>query len=296
MSGAFVASGYSGVEGTGSGKSVGEAFSRRAGGPEEAREAEMGRTAMVMMALAIATAVPAVARGPARGPAHVAAAVTAPGRPKAATDLDEVRKPVEVLRFMGLKKGDRALDYFTGTGYYADIMARAVGPKGHVVGWNSSGFGRNERVVAALKDVRARNSNTAFYSSPAIAFAPGSFDFALLHLVYHDAYWESAQFGLPRIDPNSVVKAIWDALKPGGTVAVIDHVALPGGDTRAVVEKLHRIDPAVVRADFERAGFVLEAQSDMLRVREDDHSKNVFDPSIRGRTDRFVYRFRKPAR
>jgi predicted methyltransferase len=251
---------------------------------------------MVMTALAVATSAPAMAQSSRGGPAHVAAAVTAPGRPKAATDLDEVRKPVEVLRFMGLKKGDRALDYFTGTGYYADIMARAVGPKGHVVGWNSASFARREPVVKALADIRSRNPNTAFYSSPstAIAFAPNSFDFALLHLVYHDAYWESAQFGLPRIDPNTVVKAIWDAVKPGGTVAVIDHAATPGGDTRAVVEKLHRIDPAVVRADFERAGFVLEAQSDILRVREDDLSKNVFDPSIRGRTDRFMYRFRKP--
>jgi predicted methyltransferase len=256
----------------------------------------MRKTALLTMALAMA--VPAAAFAPARAPADVAAAVAAPGRPKASTDLDEVRKPAEVLRFMGLKKGDRVLDYFTGTGYYADIAARAVGPRGHVVGWNSAAFGRNERVVAALKDVKARNPNSAFYSSPAtaIAFAPNSFDVALLHLVYHDAYWESAQFGLPRIDPNTVVKAIWDAVKPGGTVAIIDHVAVPGGDTREVVEKLHRIDPAVVRADFERAGFVLEAQSDMLRVREDDHSKNVFDPSIRGRTDRFVYRFRKPAR
>jgi predicted methyltransferase len=251
-----------------------------------------------MTALAVATSVPAVAKSPAGGPAHVAAAVAAPGRPKAATDLDAVRRPVEVLRFMGLKKGDRALDYFTGTGYYADIMAKAVGPKGHVVGWNSAAFARREPVVKALADIRSRNSNTAFFSSPstAIAFAPSSFDFALLHLVYHDAYWESAQFGLPRIDPNTVVKAIWDAVKPGGTVAVIDHIAAPGGDTREVVEKLHRIDPAVVRADFERAGFVLEAQSDLLRVAADDHSKNVFDPSIRGRTDRFVYRFRKPSR
>ena len=257
----------------------------------------MGRTSILMMVLAMATAGPTAARGPAPGPADVAAAVAAPGRPKAATDLDEVRKPAEILRFLGLKKGDRALDYFTGTGYYADIMARAVGPKGHVVGWNSASFARREPVVKALADIRSRNSNTAFYSSPstAIAFAPNSFDFALLHLVYHDAYWESAQFGLPRIDPNTVVKAIWDAVKPGGTVAVIDHVANPGGDTREVVEKLHRIDPAVVRADFERAGFVLEARSDMLRV-DEDHSKNVFDPSIRGKTDRFVYRFRKPAR
>lgn len=258
----------------------------------------MGRTSTVMMALAMATAIPATARSPAPGPADVAAAIAAPGRPKAATDLDEVRKPAEVLRFMGLKKGDRALDYFTGTGYYADIMARAVGPKGHVVGWNSAAFARREPVVKALADIRSRNSNTAFYSSPstAIAFAPNSFDFALLHLVYHDAYWESAQFGLPRIDPSTVVKAIWDSVKPGGTVAVIDHVAAAGGDTREVVEKLHRIDPAVVRADFERAGFVLEAQSQLLRVPADDHSKNVFDPSIRGRTDRFMFKFRKPGR
>jgi predicted methyltransferase len=254
----------------------------------------MRKAALVMMALAMA--VPAAAKAPARGAADVAAGVAAPGRPKAATDLDEVRKPAEVLRFMGLKKGDRVLDYFTGTGYYADIIAKAVGPAGHVVGWNSAGFGRNERVVNALKDIKARNPNTAFYSSPttAIAFAPNSFDFALLHLVYHDAYWESAQFGLPRIDPNTVVQAIWSAVKPGGTVAVIDHVATAGGDTREVVEKLHRIDPATVRADFERAGFVLEEQSDLLRVPADDRSKNVFDPSIRGKTDRFVYRFRKP--
>jgi predicted methyltransferase len=255
----------------------------------------MRGTALLTMMVAIAA--PAAAKAPAGAPADVAAGMAAPGRPKTATDLDEVRKPVEMLRFMGLRKGDRVLDYFTGTGYYADIMAKAVGPNGHVVGWNSAAFARREPVVKALADIRSRNPNTAFYSSPstAIAFAPNGFDFALLHLVYHDAYWESAQFGLPRIDPNTVVKAIWDAVRPGGTVAVIDHVAAAGGDTREVVEKLHRIDPATVRADFERAGFVLEAQSDLLRVAE-DHSKNVFDPSIRGRTDRFMYRFRKPAR
>jgi predicted methyltransferase len=195
---------------------------------------------------------------------------------------------------MGLKKGDHVLDYFTGTGYYAEIMATAVGPQGRVVGWNSAAF--NERAKEALDGIAKRHSNFSYYGTPAtaIAFAPNSFDFALLHLVYHDAYWESAQYKVPRIDPNTVVQAIWNAVKPGGTVAVIDHVATPGGDTREVVEKLHRIDPATVRADFERAGFVLEAQSDMLRVPTDDHSKNVFDPSIRGRTDRFMYRFRKP--
>jgi predicted methyltransferase len=231
-------------------------------------------------------------------PADVAAAVAAPGRPEAAVALDEVRRPAEVLTWLGLERGDRVLDYFTGNGYYAEIMARAVGPTGSVTGWNSPGFGRNPQVRAALDGIRQRSPNTAFYFTPttALSFAPDSYDFILLHLVYHDAYWESERFGLPRIDPNTVTAALFRAVKPGGTVAVIDHVAAPGRETRAEVEATHRIDPATVRADFERAGFEFVAESDMLRNPADDRSKSVFDPSIRGRTDRFVYRFRRPAR
>jgi predicted methyltransferase len=227
-------------------------------------------------------------------PADVRTAVAAADRSKENVALDESRKPAEVLSFMGLKRGDRVLDYFTGGGYYAEIMAKAVGPEGLVVGWNSAAF--HERVKEGLGKLKERNPNTLFFATPntAIAFPPASFDFAMLHLVYHDAYWESTEFELPRIEPSSVVEALWAAVKPGGTVAVIDHVAVPGGDTRAVVDKLHRIDPAVVRADFERAGFVLEAQSNLLAVPEDDHSKNVFDPAIRGKTDRVMFRFRRP--
>ena len=163
---------------------------------------------------------------------------SAPGRPKDRVDLDEVRKPAEVLRFMGLKRGDRVLDYFTGTGYYAEIMARAVGSEGRVLGWNSSGY-QSDKVKAQLDGIRERNPNFSYFATPAtaIAFPKDGFDFAMLHLVYHDTYWESAQYKVPRIDPNSVVQALWYSVKPGGTVAVIDHVATPGGDTREVVEK-----------------------------------------------------------
>ena len=130
----------------------------------------------------------------------------------------------------------------------------------------------------------------------ALSFPAASYDFVMLHLVYHDAYWESAQYNLPRIDPATVTSALFAATKPGGIVAVIDHVATPGRETRAEVEATHRIDPAVVRADFERAGFVFDGETDLLRNPADDRSVNVFDPAIRGRTDRIVYRFRKPAR
>ncbi len=251
---------------------------------------------MLKRALLLAALLALPSAGALAAPADVAAAVAAPGRPAEAVALDEVRKPVEVLTWLGLRRGDRVLDYFTGNGYYAEIMARAVGPRGSVTGWNSASFGRNERIVAALAGIRQRSPNTAFYSTPntALSFAANSYDFVLLHLVYHDAYWESVRFGLPRIDPNTVTAALFQAVKPGGIVAVIDHVAPAGGDTRAVVEATHRIDPAVIRADFERAGFVFDGESNLLRNPADDRSKNVFDPSIRGRTDRVVYRFRRP--
>jgi predicted methyltransferase len=115
-----------------------------------------------------------------------------------------------------------------------------------------------------------------------------------MNLDYHDVYWENAERKIVRMDPDAWLKRLFDAMKPGAVVGIIDHAANPGGDTREVVEKLHRIDPAVVKADFTRAGFVLEESSDILRNPADDHSLLVFDEKIRGKTDRFMYRFRKP--
>ena len=166
------------------------------------------------------------------------------------------------------------------------------------MGWNAPNFAANERVRTALAGIHERSPNAVFISSPttAIALPTEAFDFVLLHLVYHDSYWESTRFNLPRIDPNTVTRAIFNATKPGGIVAVIDHVANPGRETRAEVEATHRILPETIRADFERAGFVFDGESDLLRNPQDDRSVNVFEPSIRGRTDRVVYRFRRPAR
>ena len=232
-------------------------------------------------------------------PADVAAAVSAPGRPAEAVALDEVRKPAEVLTWLGLERGDRVLDYFTGNGYYAEIMARAVGPTGSVTGWNSPGFGRNERVRTALAGIRERSPNTSFYFTPttALSFAPNAYDFVLLHLVYHDAYWESERFGLPRIDPNTVTAALFQATKPGGTVAVIDHIAAPGRDTRAEVEA-HSPDRSGDGARRFRAGRlrVRRLFGDASQSRGRPLARTCSIPSIRGHTDRFVYRFRRPAR
>lgn len=249
------------------------------------------------LVLAVSLTLPLAAAEAARPvPADVAAAVSAPGRPADAVALDAGRHPAEVLRFMGLRRGDRALDLFTGSGYYAEIMGRAVGPAGSVLAWEPANF-LNDHSRQELAALQARTPNVALISSPANAFAlpAAAFDFAMIDLNYHDTYWESARFHFPRMDPAQFLHIVFTSLKPGGTMAVVDHVANPGGDTRAVVEALHRIDPATLRADFERAGFVFEGESNILRNPADDHSKLVFDPSIRGHTDRIVYRFRRPA-
>lgn len=248
-----------------------------------------------LIALALSFALPlAMAQAE---PADVAAAVSAPGRPAEAIALDQGRRPAEVLRWLGLERGARVLDYGAGTGYYSEIIGRAVGPQGAVHAFVFPSQMQRENVRTAYQGISERTPNVRVFAAPvnAFAFAPQAYDVVLMHLEYHDAYFVSERFGLPRIDPNDLVRAIYNSVKPGGVVVVVDHAANPGGDTRQVVDQLHRIDPAVVRADFERAGFVFDGESDLLRNPQDDHSKLVFDAAIRGQTDRFAYRFRRPA-
>ncbi|CAN5208672.1 class I SAM-dependent methyltransferase [soil metagenome] len=242
-------------------------------------------------ALGLSIPLAAVVKGP-----DVAAALTGPGRPADAIAMDAGRKPVEVLSFLGLKTGAHAADIMAGGGYYTEIMARAVGLKGSVVAFEPEQFLKgDEKGKAGWDALKARELNVTLTSYPFEAFAApaNSLDFTMLHLVYHDLYWVSEKYGIPKTDPAAFLKTLYTATKPGGIVGVVDHVGAPG-DTRATVDALHRIDPETVKADFKAAGFILEAQSAVLHVADDDHSKLVFDPAVRGKTDRFVFRFRKP--
>jgi predicted methyltransferase len=238
----------------------------------------------------MATSVPAAA-----APANVAAAVAAPGRTPANVELDANRKPVELLKFLGLQEGMRVIDMFGGNLYWAEIMAPAVGPEGQVIIWNPAQF-TNAKRLFAFAEYDAKTENVWLISTPFEApdLSPGRYDFMLMNLDYHDVYWQSEERKIPRMEPDAWLKTIYAAMRPGGIVGIIDHAATPGGDTREVVGKLHRIDPAVVLADFKRAGFVLAGSSKLLRNPADDHSLLVFDPAIRGKTDRFIYKFRKP--
>jgi predicted methyltransferase len=238
---------------------------------------------------------PLAAKAPAPPQADVAAAVAATTRTPDNVKLDESRKPAELLRFFGLSRGMQVLDLFGGNRYWAEIMAPAVGPKGHVTVWQPTQF-LNDKRQAEFDAFAARQKNVSLISSPfeTPKLPAKAYNFAIINLDYHDTYWENAERKIVRMDPNAWLKTLYAAMKPGGIVGVVDHVALPNSDTRATVEKMHRIDPNVIKADFKRAGFQLIASSDMLRNPADDHSLLVFDPKIRGRTDRAVFRFRKP--
>ena len=230
------------------------------------------------------------------GPANVEAAVAnTAARSEANIKLDESRKPAELLRFLDLQQGMRVIDMFGANRYWAEIIAPAVEPGGTVVVWQPTQFMNDER-RAQFAEFAAKQPNVVLISTPMQTPVLGTnqYDFMIMNLDYHDVYWENEQRKIVRMDPDEWLKALYAAMKPGAVVGIIDHAANPGGDTREVVEKLHRIDPAVVRADFERAGFVLEGTSDMLRNPADDRTLNVFDAAIRGKTDRFVFKFRKP--
>ena len=246
----------------------------------------------ICLAVLLASAVPTAAWAE---PADVAAAVAAStARTEANVKLDEGRKPAEVLSFLGLEKGMRVLDMFGANQYWAEIIAPAVGPEGFVVVWQPNQF-LNDKRRATFAEFTAKQKNVLLINSPFEQPSIGSnaYDFILMNLDYHDIYWESAERKIGRMEPDAWLARLYAAAKPGAVVGIIDHAASPGGDTRAVVEKLHRIDPAVVKADFQRAGFVLEAESDLLKNPADDHSLNVFDEKIRGKTDRFFFKFRK---
>lgn len=224
-------------------------------------------------------------------PADFAPLLADPGRSDAARSLDEGRQPEEILDFAGFRPGEVVADYFAGSGYFSELIAGAVGPRGRVYAMIPPGAYKPE----AWDRLRARHAGILPLVAPAegMALAPASVDALFAHLVYHDLYWVSERFAHPRLDVDAVLAGWFAAVKPGGHVVIVDHAG-PAGDTRAVVDRLHRIDPEVVKADMARAGFVLEAESGVLHRSDDKREINVFDPSVRGKTDRFLFKFKRP--
>ncbi len=230
------------------------------------------------------------------GSAALDAAFASPDRPAEDRGQDARRHAKEVLEFLGVKPGMRVIDVFAAGGYNTELLARAVGVKGEVIAYNNPPYAKYAAKSIDKRYAGGRLGNVRQVTAEVdeLDLAPGSLDAALLVMSYHDVYFRPKDGGFDRTKGEELLARIHRALKPGGVVVVQDHVAQAGGDPIEVADRLHRIDPAVVRRDFEKAGFEFDGSIDVLKHPEDDHSKLVFDEAIRGKTDQFVYRFRKP--
>ena len=235
---------------------------------------------MVAMGLSMA----AVAAGP--SPA-IKAAVADAGRPEADTSRDADRKPAEVVAFAGLKPGDRIADLLPGGGYFTRIFAKTVGPKGKVYAVVPAAAAARPGGLDRIKAATAGYPNVAIVATEMASVAlPEKLDMAWTSENYHDLH------NGPTADIAGFNRAIFAALKPGGVFYIEDHSA-PGTGI-AATSTLHRIDPAAVKQEVEAAGFKLESESKLLANPADAHTLGVTDPSLRGHTDKFVMKFRKP--
>ena len=249
------------------------------------------RTLAITLALAVATAAPATAQP---APPFIVAAVADPGRPAedVARDLD--RKAAETLVFAGVGPGDVVADYIANSGYFTRLFAGAVGPKGRVYAVELNeivGFANVAKGYAGLQAWARARPNVTVLTRPAAerpAF-PRSLDLFWISQNYHDLHDKF----LGPVDVAAFNRAVYAALRPGGLYVVLDHAAARGAPPD-VTETLHRIEADTVKREVEAAGFELVEESALLANPADPRTAGVFDPSIRGHTDQFILKFRRP--
>ena len=239
---------------------------------------------------------PLLARSEKADATAIAASIASPERSQADRQRDAWAKPQIVLTLLGARPGMQIIDYLAGDGYYSELLARIVGPQGGVIVYNNGGYASfvGQKLAARFEGKRVPNTLLKVDEIADLKLPAKSLDAALFVMSYHDVYFTVPGAPGPMGDPLQAVGALFSALKPGGVVVVQDHVAKAGSDPVDSVNKMHRIDPEVVKRTFQQAGFKLDAQDDTFKNPGDDHSKLVFDPSIRHKTDQFLLRFRKP--
>jgi predicted methyltransferase len=228
-------------------------------------------------------------------PAEIYAASGHSVRRPADLEQDERRKALDVLNFFGILPGMDVLDLYSGGGYYAELLSIIVGPDGLVVAHNNTSYLEfaGDELAIRYSEGRLNNVERLVAENNQLDLAANRFDAVIMIKSYHDVYLVSDEMGWSAIDRPKLLQEIFTALKPGGMLGVVDHAADPGVQPESG-GTLHRIDPAVIRRDMAAAGFRFEAESNILHNPDDDHSLAVFDPSVSGRTDRAVLRFRKP--
>jgi len=249
------------------------------------------------LAAALAVSLVYAGHGSARGratPPYITRAVGDGARPEADTKRDADRHPALTLAFAGVKPGDQVAELIPGSGYFTRLLSAVVGPKGKVYAVAPP---RRPDAPADQPDPAARLqpiTSDSHYSNVTVSVQkvaqlelPRGLDLVWTSQNYHDFH------NVPDIHVADIDKAVFRALKPGGVYLVLDHAAQAGSGFRDT-STLHRIDPEAVKKEVMSAGFRFEAKSDVLSNQDDPHTAKVFDPAIRGHTDQFIFKFRKP--
>lgn len=243
------------------------------------------------LAIALAAGLPTLAAAAPVLSSLIARAVANPARPDSDQVGDPLRKPAETLAFAGVKPGMVVGEFYPGGGYFTRMISDIVGPKGHVYAIeNEQWKGAVEGDKALLDEGRWTNVSIDFQPFGTVNF-PQPLDLAWVTQNYHDL--KIAEYG--RVDTLAFDRAVYKALKPGGIFFILDHQGKPGMTDEAIA-KLHRIHKAVVIREVTAAGFRLVGEGRFLHRAGDDHSKPIFDQSIRGHTDQYALKFVKPGR
>ena len=251
-------------------------------------------TSKLMLGAVLAVATLAAGGACAKPDANQMAAVADKGRPEADSKRDADRKPAEMLEFAGIKPGQTVVDLIPGGGYFTRIFSKAVGPKGTVYAVGGPPRPATDPAKpppAPAQDTIAADPTYANVKSIHLPLAAG-----LVIPAKADVIWTAQNYhdvnNIKGVDMLAFDKSVYDALKPGGLFIVLDHAAGVGAAPDPE-DKLHRIEPSIVKSQVIAAGFKYDGESKVLANPADDHTKMVFDPSIRGHTDQFIYKFRK---
>jgi predicted methyltransferase len=222
---------------------------------------------------------------PAGTPKYIRSAIESPARPADQKARDANRKPAELLTLSGIKPGDRVVEFASFGQYFTSFLSDIVGPKGKVYMYDLPYT--EKRAGAASRAFVAAHPNCTYelidYNKLEL---PQRVDIVFNVLYYHD-------LSINDIDVASLNARVFKALEPGGIFFVVDHNAAPGSGRRDT-KTLHRIDPELIKQEVTAAGFELVEESHLLARPEDDHTKMVFTPGLRGLTDQTIFKFRKP--
>ena len=239
-----------------------------------------------LLAVALVGALASIAYAQDEQVVRMRAALAAPDRPAENKARDAERKPIESVQFFGIETGDTVVDMIAAGGWFTEVLSAAVGPSGKVYSSNPPFLVQQEAETALHKRL---GNVVAVHGSLAEARAE-NVDAIVTAQNLHDIYNGYGDQPGGEAAAVAFVNALYAALKPGGVLGVIDHVGVAGQDNKA----LHRMLPQQARDVLTKAGFTIEAESTLLVNPADDHTKGVFDPSVRGKTDQFAFRARKP--